>query len=172
MKHETIIYAGYTGLAAVKKHIENDWEKLSKTLPERLIKKASNDCERLLNKDFTFVLGVTYKASYIHRLQDEGVYKALWKLGESLNSGFKVYLKSIPITQEIIEINEYYGLNPYLEDSTGDVLILTSEPVYLRDMFRRQGIPSEILGYITDENARVIVDGEQEKNLGTFAIKE
>lgn len=47
-------------------------------------------------------------------LREEEVFPALWKLAEGLDAGLDVTLRSIPISQFVIEVCEWLDVNPYV----------------------------------------------------------
>lgn len=54
----------------------------------------------------------------------DGVYAALWRLGDAYGCGLEVYHKDIPIKQETIEICEVLDVNPYELASSGCVYMI------------------------------------------------
>lgn len=90
----------------------------------------------------------------------EGVFGALWKLGEELSCGLEVNLMQIPIRQITIEMCDLVDINPYEADSTGCGLIVTDSPRCILDTFAQTGVPAAVIGYTTGGNDRVVVNGE------------
>jgi len=74
----------------------------------------------------------------------QGLYAALWKLGEENNCGVEIDALEIPIKQEIIEVCELAGVNPYEGISSGYI--------YLSDA-PNAGV---VIGETTKTNDRVI----------------
>lgn len=64
---------------------------------------------------------------YICTITDRGLFGALWDGCEELNCGCEVFLKRIPIRQEVVEITELTGDNPYEIESFGNLLIFSEE---------------------------------------------
>ena len=93
---------------------------------------------------------------------ENGIYAALWDLGEELESGLSVNLKDIPVLQEGIELANYLDRNPYLADSEGVLVMATEEKKKIFDFFQKRGIPTKVIGSIIDRNKRVVVSGERE----------
>ena len=74
----------------------------------------------------------------------QGLYAALWKLGERENCGVEIDALEIPIKQEIIEVSELAGVNPYEGISSG-YLFLSETPT-----------GGAVIGEATKSNDRVI----------------
>ena len=87
----------------------------------------------------------------------QGVYEALWRLGEETDSGLKAELFSISILQCAIEFCDFLDINPYEADSTGCTLIAAVSPQKMIKELEDAGISANIIGHSTEENARVTV---------------
>ena len=87
----------------------------------------------------------------------DGVFEALWRLGEETESGLKAELFSIPILQCAIEFCDLIDINPYEADSTGCTLIAAVSPWEVLCETEAAGLPAYIIGHTTGENARVVV---------------
>lgn len=94
-----------------------------------------------------------------------GVFHALWTLAERTGTGLEVFLKKIPIRQETVEVCNLLDVNPYELAANGSLLCVTREGEMLADRFRRAGIPAEVIGFLTGENDRVILNGEERRFL-------
>ena len=90
-----------------------------------------------------------------------GVFGALWKMGELLDIGFEVDLRSIPIRQETVEICEYLDVNPYQLYGLGAMLIITPEPQILIRTLRERNIPAALIGRFNAGKARILKNGEE-----------
>lgn len=49
----------------------------------------------------------------MHDITEGGIYGALWEVASAAGIGVEVELEKIPIRQEMVEICEFYDLNPY-----------------------------------------------------------
>lgn len=94
-----------------------------------------------------------------------GVFHALWTLAERAGTGLEVFLKKIPIRQETVEVCNMLDVNPYELAANGSLLCVTREGEALAESFRRVGIPAEVIGFLTGENDRVIINGEERRFL-------
>ena len=105
------------------------------------------------------------EAIYALKAGDGGIYAALWRLGESLNTGFTVRHKDIPILQETIEVCNLLDINPYMLESGDCMLMVTDAPSELTEEMNRAGIPAADIGNLTTERKRAIINGENERYL-------
>lgn len=94
-----------------------------------------------------------------------GIYKSLWNMGEKLGCGLEVNLKSIPIRQETVELCNYYDLNPYELNSEGALLVVCDKGQAIVDKMLDNGIMAEVVGRITADNDRVVVNDYERKFL-------
>lgn len=101
--------------------------------------------------------------SAVWPLGEGGIFNALWDMGKAAGVGLEVDLKRIPVKQETIEICNYFDLNPYRLDSTGSVMIVTEHGYSLVMELEQQNIPAEVVGRITDNNDRVVLNGENRR---------
>ena len=83
------------------------------------------------------------------------------KLAEKGNIGIEVDLKKIPVRQETIEICEVLGVNPYELYGAGALLIVSDKGNQLLHELEKEQIPATIIGKITEENGKVILNGEE-----------
>ena len=103
--------------------------------------------------------------SVMHDVAGGGIFGALWELGEKAGVGLQVHLKKIPITQETVEICEFLGYNPYEMRSDGALLFVTENGHTLVEALWQQGIAAEVIGMITDDNDRVIINEDEKRFL-------
>lgn len=94
-----------------------------------------------------------------------GIFGALWEFGRISGVGLEVDLKKIPIKQQTIEICEFLGLNPYELLSGGALLLSAGNGVELKEKLEEKGIPATIIGKVTGEKGRVIMNGEERRFL-------
>lgn len=132
-------------------------EKLSWQIPEAAPAGKSGDCS-------------TYSFSErgiagMYLLSDGGVFAGLWNMGEAAGVGLNVYMKDIPVRQETVEICNFFDTNPYQMQSEGSCLLLTENGYRLKRNLREKGISSEIIGFTTENNDRVVINGEEKRYL-------
>ena len=95
----------------------------------------------------------------------KGVFGALWEMGEASGTGLRVDLKKISICQETIEICEYFNCNPYLIASDGVLLAGTPDGARLVERFAGTGVPAAVIGTVTEEQGRVVINGDETRFL-------
>ncbi len=103
--------------------------------------------------------------SAMHDVTEGGIFGALWEMAASSGVGLTVDLKKIPIRQETIEICEVFDINPYMLISSGSMLIGTDHGSLLVEKLQGAGIHSAVVGYATEGNDRVIVNGDEQRFL-------
>lgn len=94
-----------------------------------------------------------------------GIYGALFQLGYESGLGFRVDLRKLPITQPVVEVAEFFDLNPYLMHSFGAMVITTPYGQQLADQLHQQGIAARVVGYMTKEKGRIVTLDEEERFL-------
>lgn len=98
-------------------------------------------------------------------LSEGGVFAGLWNLGKAAGVGLKIYLKKIPLKQETVEICNFFDVNPYQMQSEGSCLLLAKNGYRLKNRLQAEGIFSEIIGFTTENNDRVVINGEEMRYL-------
>lgn len=97
----------------------------------------------------------------MYLLSEGGAFAGLWNMGKLAGVGLKVYIKDIPIKQETVEICNFFDVNPYQMKSEGSCLLLTENGCRLKNSLREKGIFSEVIGFTTEDNDRVVINGEE-----------
>ena len=62
----------------------------------------------------------------------------------------------IPMDQTVVEICNYYDLNPYEILSSGSALLFAKQGQQLCEELEEIGIPAAVIGQTTDGNDRII----------------
>ena len=96
---------------------------------------------------------------------ESGIFRALWTLAAQAGAGVEVQLKKIPIRQETVEICNHLDLNPYELVSGGSLLLIAAQGEALVQELNKAGIAAAVIGNVTDNNDRVIVNGEERRFL-------
>ncbi len=100
-----------------------------------------------------------------HDVSNGGVFGALWQMLSACNCGAEFPIKAIPVKQEIIEVSEYYDINPYMMNGQGSLLLVTDEGEYLVDKLQQAGVSANVIGKTTESKDRKIIIGEEERFL-------
>lgn len=100
-------------------------------------------------------------AVFMHDVSGGGIFTALWELSEGSKCGISVDLREIPVLQETIEITDFFGRNPYKEDSMGSLLAVCSDGKKLVRALDEAGIPAALIGRTKSGNDKILTnDGE------------
>lgn len=106
-------------------------------------------------------------AGYVHNLSNGGIFNALWDLSVNADVGIKVDFKRIPVRQEIIEICEYYDINPYQLMSGGSLLITADRNINLAQILCDEGIPAVVIGETTKDHNKLLINEDEVRYLDT-----
>lgn len=135
-------------------------EELSGRFPVSIIDRAK-EFEKLMSVAAEAKAASRFGPCAMHDLSQGGIFTALWEMAERAGVGLEVDLKKIPVKQETIELCEYFDINPYNLYSAGALLIGTDKPEAMMDALAKAGVASAVIGHVTDENGRVIRNGEE-----------
>lgn len=161
---QDILLTKYVGLAGTAILAKKEQKKLEERLPGYIVENGI-----LLEKEISVLsesrIAMEIGASGMHDVSRGGIFSALWELAEKGNVGIEVDLKKIPIRQETIEICEVLGVNPYELYGAGSLIIVSDKGNQLLHELEKQQIPATIIGKITEENGKVILNGEEVRYL-------
>lgn len=110
-------------------------------------------------------VAVRHGATAMLHVEEGGIFGALWELAEGAGLGVEIQVKSIPVKQETIEICELYNKNPYQLPSAGCLLMATEQGERLRRELEQVGIPSVVIGRLTEGRERVLLHEEEKRFL-------
>ena len=71
-----------------------------------------------------------------------------------------------------MEICEFFQLNPYLLTSVGSYLVLTEHGEETLEILKNAGVPAVRIGFVKEQNARTLVNGEETRYLDRPAPDE
>jgi hydrogenase maturation factor len=103
--------------------------------------------------------------SAIHMVGAGGIFGALWEIAEAADAGLLADARKIPIRQEVIEICEVFGANPYQMSSCGSLLIVCRRGDEMVRTLRQAGIPAQVAGSITEGKDRLVWNGDEKRYL-------
>lgn len=141
-----------------------DAPRLASRYPRRLTEEAAA-FERYLSVLPEAGIALRAGVSAMHDASEGGIFRALWELAESAGTGLRVELKKLPIRQETVEICEFYRLNPYVLLSGGSLVMTAADGNALVQALEHAGIPASLVGKITGDHDRVILNGEETRFL-------
>lgn len=99
--------------------------------------------------------------SIIRQVTEGGILAALWNLAKETGAGLEADLRQLPVLQETIEVCEHFRLNPYQLTSAGTLLLVTEDGENLVEMLKEHDIPARIVGKLTDNNDKILQNGEE-----------
>lgn len=100
-----------------------------------------------------------------HDVSNGGVFGALWQILSACDCGADIPVEAIPMKQEIIEVCEYFDINPYMVNGQGSLLLVTADGVSLVEQMHAAGIEANVIGKTTESKERKIMIGEEERFL-------
>lgn len=161
---QDILLTKWIGLAGTAVLAKKEQETLEKRLPVYIVDNGismEKDVSVLEESRIAMETGV----SGMHDVSRGGIFSALWELAEKGNTGIEVDLKKIPVRQETIEICEVLGVNPYELYGAGALLIVSDKGNQILHELEKKQIPAAIIGKITEDNGKVILNGEETRFL-------
>lgn len=100
-------------------------------------------------------------AQIILQASDGGILAALHFLALKAGTGFSVDMKKLSVRQETVEVCEYFRLNPYQLMSAGCFLMTANDGKMLADRLRQKGMEAVVIGRLTNNNDKIITNGEE-----------
>lgn len=161
---QDVVMTKWAGLLGTALLAGRNREILAKRLPMRMIEEA------IAFKRYASVVpeaatAVKSNVSGMHDVSGGGVFAALWELAEQADVGLEIELKKIPVKQETIEICEVLEKNPYMLQGGGALLMVCDGGSRLVRRMEESGIPAAVIGKITEEKGKVVVNGEERRYL-------
>lgn len=99
--------------------------------------------------------------AFLLQIKEGGVLAALWELAKEADTGIELDIKKISVLQETIEVCENYRLNPYQLTSAGSFLMVSDDGGALAAAIRQQGTKASLIGQLTDNNDKIIHNGDE-----------
>lgn len=161
---DDVVITKWIGLEGTVCLVKEQEEKLLTKFPAKMIYDAGNFAKHLsvVPEAATAVKsGVTA----MHDLSKGGVFGGLWELAESSGVGLLIDLRKIPVKQETIEICNFFDINPYEMLSGGSLLCTSRDGNKLVLDLKEAGIEASVIGKCTDNNDRVLINGENKRFL-------
>ena len=157
---QDVILTKWIGLAGTSILAKKEKEKLRKRLPSYIVENGM-----LMEKEISVLpesrIAMEREVAGMHDVSRGGIFSALWELAEKGDVGIEIDLKKIPVRQETIEICEILGANPYELYGAGSLLIVCNQGNSLLQELEKQEIPAVIIGKITKEKGKVLLNGDE-----------
>ncbi|MBR6309454.1 MAG: AIR synthase family protein [Lachnospiraceae bacterium] len=154
-------WIGLEGTSILAKEKEAE---LLKKFPPKLIYDSKN-FDKFLSVVPEAAPAVKSGVTAMHDVTEGGVFGALWELAESSGVGLLIDLRKIPVKQETVEICNFFDINPYELMSGGSMLMTAEDGNRLVMDLQAAGIEATIIGKCTDNNDRVLINGEMRRFL-------
>lgn len=164
-----IILCGYTGLEGTLRLVEEAEADLRTRFTPSFIEKTKRCKESLILPKQILKLPEEAKS---RQCGDGGVLCGLWELAEVEKIGFEIDFSKLALKQETVEICEFFQLNPYLLTSAGSYLVLTEHGEEALEILKNAGVPAVRIGFVKEQNARTLVNGEETRYLDRPAPDE
>ena len=132
--------------------------------PLRMIKEAQS-FDRWLSIVPEAATAIKSGVYRMHDASEGGIFGALWEFGRMSGVGLEIDLKKLPIRQETVEICEFLELNPYELLSGGCLIIAADNGTDLAEKLMSGGIPAVVVGKVTDNNDRVLINEDERRFL-------
>ncbi len=161
---DSIVVTKQIGIEGAPDIIKQKKEEISKNFGESFLG-FFEGYDKLLSVKKESKIAVKTGVVSMKDASEHGIFGALWELASVANRGLNVDLKAISVRQEIIEICNLFDINPYEMKSSGMLIMVTKEPDILTEALLNEGIPAAVIGTFTDNNDRVVVNGEETRFL-------
>lgn len=159
-----IVASKWVGLEGTAMLVERYGEDLAGRYPLHMLKTAGA-FDRYLSIVKDSAAAIESGAGALHDVSGGGIYAALWELAERADVGLEIDLKRIPIRQETVEVCEFFGVSPYELYSGGTLLAVAEDGGALVRRLQTLQLPAAVIGRITDNNDRVVINEEEKRFL-------
>lgn len=143
--------------------INSKKDELLKRLSNRFLKEAEITLNEDLSKDIESA--VNENKDNLLAIGTHGIFGSLWDLADNAGCGIKVDIGDILIRQEVVEILDILDINPYVVSSKNSYLLLVENGYALERSLRENNIASKVIGVETDNNDRIVINGEETRFL-------
>ena len=161
---DDVVISKWIGLEGTSIIARAKEEELLTKFPPKLLYDSKN-YDRFLSVVPEAATAVKSGVTAMHDVSRGGVFGALWELAESSGVGLLIDLRKIPVKQETVEICNFFDINPYELLSGGSMLMTTEDGNRLVMDLAEKGIEAAIIGKCTDNNDRVLINGEMRRFL-------
>ncbi len=161
---QAIVMTKWIGIYGSVRIAENCRDELRSRYPDFIMENAI-ELKQFLSVDADVRIAGEHGDKCIYACTDGGLYAALWDMARESDVGLTSYFKDIPVRQETVELCEFYDINPYKLKSDGAIIVVTSAPDELMAAYTDAGIPSAVIGHITENKEKVIIYGDEKKHI-------
>ena len=153
---DKLIMAGTTGMLGSSLLKMNFKDELSKRFAKSYIDTMGYDIETVDISTMAWI--ARENAVKMHDISNGGVYAAIYQMTDAADLGISIIHENIPIEQPVVEISEFFGINPYKLLGTGALLVAVRDDAAEELLARYQsaGFIASVIGEFTKEKDRII----------------
>ncbi len=157
---QDLVLAGYIGMEGMLRILDEKEQELKQRFAPVFIEQIRSFRQYLFAGP-TISVAKAGGSSAIRQVSEGGILAALWDLAKEADEGLDLDMKKLNILQETIEVCEHYRINPYQLASAGCMLIVADQGEALADELNRNHIKASVIGKLTDNNDKVLHNGEE-----------
>ena len=161
---QDIVVSKWIGLEGTARLARERKEELCTRYPVRMVEEAAG-FDRYLSVIPEAATAMKSGVCGMHDVSRGGIFGALWEMASGAGVGLEIDLKKIPVKQEMVEICEFFGINPYELLSGGCLIMVTQDGNGLVGELQRSQIPAVIIGRTTAGNDRILFNEEERRFL-------
>lgn len=150
-----LVVCGRIGLEGTAVVASGYREDLESRYPPSFVDTAAHLYDRPGMKSAAAVLHEE-NAAIVSAPGEGGIFGGLWELAAATKVGLEIELEKIPMRQHVVEVCEYFDLNPYMLRTGGCLLALCREGGILCEKLAALGITGRVIGNTTGEAQRRI----------------
>ena len=157
---QDLVLTGWIGMEGMLRILEEKEAELKTRFSTSFLKQMSSYKSHVFAQK-EIALAKQNGVKFISQIGEGGVFAGLWNLAKEMECGLEVDLKKIPVLQETVEVCEFFRLNPYQLTSAGAMFMVTNDGEHLVEVLGVQGIPAVLIGKLTDNNDKILRNGEE-----------
>ncbi len=165
-----IVMVGPVGIKLAADLVKNNEAQLRTRFTSNFVDECK-ELEKLVDiKQLTTEL-VKVNPDFLYAVSETGVFSALWEIGYYCNKGMTIDIPQIPVKQEIIEVCEEFGADPYTGDGRGAVLCVCNNASNMVEYCTSRGYMAAIIGSINNTKDKIAIYGDEERYLEPNRIR-
>lgn len=157
---QDIVLTGWIGMEGMLRILDEKEAELKTRFSTSFLKQMSSYKSHIFAQK-EIILARQNGVKKICQIGEGGVFAGLWNLAKEMEIGLEVDLKKIPVLQEAVEVCEFFRLNPYQLTSAGTMLMVAEDGEKLVETMSQQGIPAVLIGKLSDNNDKILRNGEE-----------
>ncbi|MBP5773044.1 MAG: hypothetical protein J6W35_03135 [Eubacterium sp.] len=107
-----------------------------------------------------------------YEVDTEGTFGGLYELSKYINKGIDIDISKIPVLQQVVEVAEFFDVNPYKMDGTGALIIVCNEGSDMVEYLTDEGLFASVIGTVTDNNDKIARNGDEVRYLEPTRVEE